>query len=81
MKGSIASHRVSECSVVPRVASTWTRSPGLHKNPQTLDTFSSKLYMPQYRGTPGPKSGNGWVWEWRGGYFWDSTGNVIEENT
>jgi hypothetical protein len=20
-----------------------------------------KLYMPQYRGTPGPKSGSGWV--------------------
>jgi C4-dicarboxylate-specific signal transduction histidine kinase len=31
--------------------------------------------MPQYRGMPGPKNGNG------GGYFWDSIGNVIEENT
>jgi hypothetical protein len=20
--------------------------------------------MPQYRGTPGPKRGSGWVWEW-----------------
>jgi hypothetical protein len=42
-------------------------------------------YMPQYRGTPGPKNGNGWVGE-RGegvgvGDFWDSIGNVIEENT
>jgi hypothetical protein len=36
--------------------------------------------MPQYRGTPGPKNGNGWVGEWGGG-FWDSIGNVIEENT
>jgi len=24
--------------------------------------------MPQYRGTPGPKSGSGWVGQWRGGY-------------
>jgi hypothetical protein len=28
--------------------------------------------MPQYRGTPGPKSGSGWVGEWGGvfGTFW-----------
>jgi hypothetical protein len=40
--------------------------------------------MPQYRGTPGPKNGNGWVGECGGrdgGDFWDSIGNVIEENT
>jgi hypothetical protein len=39
--------------------------------------------MPQYRGLPGPKNGNGWVgeWVWGGGDFWDSIGNVIEENT
>jgi hypothetical protein len=42
--------------------------------------------MPQYRGTPGPKNGNGWVEEWGVGGegvegFWDSIGNVIEENT
>jgi hypothetical protein len=36
--------------------------------------------MPQYRGTPGPKNGNGWVGEW-GGDFWDSIGNVNEINT
>jgi hypothetical protein len=23
--------------------------------------------MPQYRGMPGPKNGNGWVGEWGGG--------------
>jgi hypothetical protein len=28
----------------------------------------------------GQKNGNGWVGEW-GGDFWDSIGNVIEENT
>jgi hypothetical protein len=40
--------------------------------------WSCKLYMPQYRGTPGPRSGNGWV----GGYWetWDSIGNVSEKN-
>jgi hypothetical protein len=39
--------------------------------------------MPQYRGTPGPKSGSGWVGEWGEGRgdFWDSIGNVNEENT
>jgi hypothetical protein len=40
--------------------------------------------MPQYRGTPGPINGNECVGGWRGegvGDFWDSIGNVIEENT
>jgi hypothetical protein len=36
--------------------------------------------MPQYRGMPGPKNGNEWVGELGGGGFWDSFGNVIEEN-
>jgi hypothetical protein len=39
--------------------------------------------MPQYRGTPGPKSGIGGGGEWGEGGgmgdFWDSTGNVNEE--
>jgi hypothetical protein len=37
--------------------------------------------MPQYRGTPGPKRGSGWVgeWGWVGmGDFWYSIGNVNE---
>jgi hypothetical protein len=40
--------------------------------------------MPQHRGTPGPRSGSGWVGEWVGeclGDFWDSIGNVNEINT
>jgi hypothetical protein len=40
--------------------------------------------MPQYRGTPGPRSGSGWVGELVGkhvGDFWDSIGNVNEINT
>jgi hypothetical protein len=36
--------------------------------------------MPQYRGTPVPKSGSGWVGE-HVGDFWDSIGNVNEINT
>jgi hypothetical protein len=38
--------------------------------------------MLQYRGMPGPKSGSGWVGEWREGMgdFGDSIGNVNEEN-
>jgi hypothetical protein len=39
--------------------------------------------MPQYRGTPGPKRGSGWVGDWGVGMgdFWDSIENVNEENT
>jgi hypothetical protein len=39
--------------------------------------------MPQYRGMPGPKRGSGWVGERGEGMedFWDSIGNVNEENT
>jgi hypothetical protein len=40
-------------------------------------------YMPQYRGTPGPKRGSGWVGDWGVGMgdLWDSIENVNEENT
>jgi hypothetical protein len=39
--------------------------------------------MPQYRGTPGPKRGSGWVGDCGVcmGDFWDSIGNVNDENT
>jgi hypothetical protein len=45
--------------------------------------MTCKLYMPQYRGTPGPKGGSGWVGDWGVGMgdFWDSIENVSEENT
>jgi hypothetical protein len=57
----------------------WPSRPSLEREAH----WSGKLYMPQYRGMPGPKNGNGWVGEWGGGGgdFWDSIGNVIEENT
>jgi hypothetical protein len=37
----------------------------------------SKLYMPQYRGTPGPRRGSGWVEEW-GGRAWGTFGIALE---
>jgi hypothetical protein len=45
--------------------------------------WTCKLYMPQYRGTPGPKRGSEEVGKWGVGMgdFWDSIGNVNEENT
>jgi hypothetical protein len=44
--------------------------------------WSCKLYLPQYRGTPGPRSGSGGGSEGGGmGDFWDSIGNVNRENT
>jgi hypothetical protein len=43
--------------------------------------WSSKLYMPQYRGMQELRSRSGWVGEWVDmGDFWDSIGNVNEEN-
>ena len=35
-----------------------------------------KLYMPQYRGTPGPKNENGWVGKW--GEVWGTFGIALE---
>jgi hypothetical protein len=34
--------------------------------------------MPQYRGTPGPKNGNGWVGEWGGERVWGTFGIALE---
>jgi hypothetical protein len=33
--------------------------------------------MPQYRGTPGPKRGSGWVGDW-GGWVWGTFGIALE---
>jgi hypothetical protein len=38
--------------------------------------WSYKLYMPQYRGTPGPRSGSGWIGEW--GRVWGTFGIALE---
>ena len=37
------------------------------------DHWSCKLYMPQYRGTLGPRSGSGWLGEC-GGRVWGTLG-------
>jgi hypothetical protein len=42
----------------------WPSWPSLEREAH----WTHKLYMPQYRGTPGPKNGNGWVGKWGGGY-------------
>jgi hypothetical protein len=65
----------SSCICIKR----WPSRPSLEREAH----WTGKLYMPQYRGTPGPKNGNGRVGELGGegvGGFWDSNGNVIEEN-
>jgi hypothetical protein len=42
----------------------WPSRPSLQREAH----WTCKLYMPQYRGTPGPKRGSGWVGDWGGGY-------------
>ena len=57
----------------------WLSRPSLEREAH----WTRKLYMPQYRGTPGPKRGNGWLGEWgwvATGDFWYSVGNVNELN-
>jgi hypothetical protein len=58
----------------------WPSRPSLEREAH----WTCKLYMPQYRGTPGPKRGSGWAGEWgwvNMGDFWYSIGNVNELNT
>jgi hypothetical protein len=51
----------------------WPSRPSLEREAH----WTGKLYMPQYRGTPGPKNGNGWVGEW-GGRVWGTFGIALE---
>jgi hypothetical protein len=64
--------RVSSCIWIRR----WPSHPSVEREVH----WSCKLYMPQYRWTPGPRSGSGWVGEYVGD-FWDSIENVNEINT
>jgi hypothetical protein len=64
--------RVSSCICIKR----WPSRPSVEREAH----WSCKLYLPQYRGTPGPRSGSGWVGKGVGD-FWDSIGNVNEINT
>jgi hypothetical protein len=49
---------------VPSRIKRWPSRPSLEREAH----WTCKLYMPQYRGMPGPKSGSGWVGESGGGY-------------
>jgi hypothetical protein len=40
--------------------------------------WSCKVYIPQYRVTPGPRSGNGWVGEHGGGRVQGTIGIAFE---
>jgi hypothetical protein len=67
---------LSSCICIKR----WSSRPSLEREAH----WTRKLYMPQYRGTPGPKRGIVWVgeWGWVGmGDFGYSIGNVNELNT
>jgi hypothetical protein len=58
---------VSSCIRIKR----WPSWPSLEREAH----WTGKLYMPQYRGTPGPKDGNGWVGE---GGVWEAFGIALE---
>jgi hypothetical protein len=75
-KIKIPGARVSSCIYIRR----WSSQPSVEREAH----WSCKLYMPQYKGTPGARSGSGRVGEWVGervGDFWDSIGNVNKINT
>jgi hypothetical protein len=50
--------RVSSCICIRR----WPSRPSVEREAHWL----CRLYMPQYRGMPGTRSGSGWVGEWVG---------------
>jgi hypothetical protein len=59
----------SSCICIKR----WPSRPSLQREAH----WTCKLYMPQYRGTPGPKRGSGWVGEW-GGWVWGTFGIELD---
>jgi hypothetical protein len=64
--------RVSSCICIRR----WPSLPSVEREAH----WSCKLYLPQYRGMPGPRSGSEWVGECVGD-FSDSIGNLNDINT
>jgi hypothetical protein len=61
---------VSSCIYIKR----WPSQPSLEREAH----WTCKLYMPQYRGMPGPRRGNGWVGEWGWGEVWRTLGIALE---
>jgi hypothetical protein len=59
-------------SLAAYVSKDWPSRPSLEREAH----WTRKLYMPQYRGTPEPKSGSGWVGEW--GRVWLTFGITLE---
>jgi hypothetical protein len=59
---------VSSCICIKR----WPSWPSLEREAH----WTCKLYMPQYRGTPGPKRGSGWVGD--GGWGWGTFGIALK---
>jgi hypothetical protein len=62
--------RVFSCICIKR----WPSRPSLEREAP----WSCKLYLPQYRGTPGPRSGSGWVGECVCGRVWGTFGIAFE---
>jgi hypothetical protein len=78
-KGSRGSIQINRIRNVKRDITTEMEDLTGKRGPLDLQTLYASV-----QGMPGPKNGNGWVGEWGGegvGNFWDSIGNVIEENT
>jgi hypothetical protein len=78
MKRNLHKKDPKDMSCTPRASvsscicsSRWPSRPSLGREA----SWYCKLYMPQYRGTPGPRSGSGWVGAGQGkgiGNFQDS---------
>jgi hypothetical protein len=67
-------------SLAAYVSEKWPSRPSVEREAH----WWCKLYLPQYRGMSGPRSGSGCVGGGGGegmGDFWDSIGNVNEKNT
>ena len=65
-------NRIEDPEIKPHTLKRWPSLPSLEREAH----WTRKLYMPQYRGMPGPKSGNGWVGEW--GCVWGTFGIALE---
>jgi hypothetical protein len=61
---------VSSCICIKR----WPSRPSVEREAH----WSCKLYMPQYRRMPKPKSGSGWVGGSGGGRVWGTFGIALE---
>jgi hypothetical protein len=61
------------CSLIYLTHNVLASRPSLQREAH----WTCKLYMPQYRGTSGPKRGSGWVGDW-GGWVWGTFGIALK---